>query len=140
MTGNQDMRTDTTLTWNLLRVNLPTIFAIAGVGLYINNGLLKAQEKTEGLERSMAQVQIALEPVSNLQYRINRVEDSAKEAHIRIDGLSSSMMNNIDLIRRDISVLTTQIEVLSTRVGMVIGDEGSQRRTEIQGPQSITTR
>lgn len=136
MTGQQEMKTDTTLTWNLLRVNLPTIFAIAAVGLFINNGIRDSQAKTDALHRSVEKMEQMIEPVSIIQHRLVRAEDSIKEAHTRIDNLSNTMINNIDLIRRDVNRLTTQVEVLSTQIGIVLGDEKVpiQRRSRPGGP------
>lgn len=139
MAGPEDMKTDTTLTWNVLRVNLPTIVAICGVGLYVANGLRDAEKSTAALTVSLSQIQQTIAPLNNLEYRLTRVEGYTNEAHTRIDNLSNTMINNIDLIRRDVNRLTTQVEVLSSQIGMVLGDEKTpaQRRSRPGGPISV---
>jgi hypothetical protein len=139
LAGPEDMKTDTTLTWNVLRVNLPTIVAICGVGLYVANGLRDAEKSTASLTTSLAQIQQTIAPLNNLEYRLTRVESYTNEAHTRIDNLSNTMINNIDLIRRDVNRLTTQVEVLSSQIGMVLGDEKVpiQRRSRPGGPMSV---
>jgi hypothetical protein len=139
LAGPEDMKTDTTLTWNVLRVNLPTIVAICGVGLYVANGLRDAEKSTAALTVSLSQIQQTIAPLNNLEYRLTRVEGYTNEAHTRIDNLSNTMINNIDLIRRDVNRLTTQVEVLSSQIGMVLGDEKNpvQRRSRPGGPISV---
>lgn len=137
MAGQDEMKTDATLTWNLLRVNLPTIFAIAGVGLYINNGLRDAAKTNEGLAVSISQIQQTIAPLNNLEYRMTRAESYISEAHSRIDNLSNTMINNIDLIRRDVNRLTTQVEVFSVQLGTLLGEDKTvpiQRRSRPGGP------
>lgn len=130
------MKQDATLTWNWLRMNVPTLIAIAGVGLFINNGLRDAARDVEVLSQSVASITSTIAPLNNLEYRLTRAEGYLNEAHGRIDNLSNTMINNIDLIRRDVNRLTTQVEVLSSQIGMVLGDEKIpvQRRSRPGGP------
>lgn len=133
------MKQDATLTWNWLRMNVPTLIAIAGVGLFINNGLRDAARDVEVLSQSVASITSTIAPLNNLEYRLTRAEGYLNEAHTRIDNLSNTMINNIDLIRRDINRLTTQVEVLSSQIGMVLGEEKIpvQRRSRPGGPVPV---
>lgn len=139
MAGQDDMKSDTTLTWNWLRMNVPTIIAICGVGLFINNGILNSQSEIHNLKMSIEEYRESAKSVPQLDYRLTRAEDGIKEAHTRIDNLSNTMINNVDLIRRDVNRLTTQVEVLSSQIGMVLGDTKNpvQRRTRPGGPIGV---
>lgn len=139
MAGQDDMKQDSTLTWNWLRMNVPTLIAVAGVGLFINNGLRDAARDVEVLSQSVASITSTIAPLNNLEYRLTRAEGYLNEAHTRIDNLSNTMINNIDLIRRDINRLTTQVEVLSSQIGMVLGEEKTpvQRRSRPGGPVPV---
>ncbi len=135
--GKTEMRQDTVVTWNWFRLNVPTIIAIAGVGLYINNGLRDAIKSTDDLKGSIDRVQTIIEPVPNITYRLQRAEENITAANTRIDNLSNTMINNIDLIRRDVNRLTTQVEVMSTRLQTYMvdyPDEPKQRRSRPGGP------
>ncbi len=137
MAGQDEMRTDATLTWNLLRVNLPTIFAIAGVGLYINNGLRDAAKTNEALATSVSQIQQSIVNLNNMEYRLSRAEDAIKENASHTNNLSNTMINNVDLIRRDMTRLTTNFEVFAAQIRTSFDLEGSdpkQRRTRPGGP------
>lgn len=135
-----EMKQDTVVTWNWFRMNVPTILAVASVGLYVNNGLLKSDERTIQLERAVERMSSIMEPLSNNSYRLDSAESSIKEAHTRIDNLSNTMINNIDLIRRDVNRQTTQIEVLASKLDIYMGIEGEapkQRRSRPGGPISV---
>lgn len=139
MAGQDEMKQDVTLTWNWLRMNVPTLIAVAGVGLFINNGLRDAAREAELLNKSVSSIKETVAPLNNLEYRLTRAEGYLNEAHTRIDNLSNTMINNIDLIRRDVNRLTTQVEVLSSQIGMVLGDDKIpvQRRSRPGGPIKV---
>lgn len=139
LTGRDDMKQDPTLTWNWLRMNVPTLAAIIGVGLFINNGLRDAARDANQLGQSVTDIKETIAPLNNLEYRLTRAEGYLNEAHTRIDNLSNTMINNIDLIRRDVNRLTTQVEVLSSQIGMVLAEEKNpvQRRARPGGPIKV---
>lgn len=134
------MKQDTAVTFNWLRFNVPQIVTmiagIVGFTLFINNGIRDAARMSEELKVSIQSIQQTIAPLNNLEYRLTRAEGYLSEAHGRIDNLSNTMINNIDLIRRDVNRLTTQVEVLSSQIGMVLGDEKIpvQRRSRPGGP------
>lgn len=68
--------------------------------------------------------------IDTAEYRISQLESGSKELNSKIDNLSNTIIGNIDLVRRDVNRLTTQVEVLSARVGMIAGeiDDPKQRR------------
>lgn len=130
---------ETALTWGMIRANIPVFLMLAGIGLYINNGLIKAEEKTVSLERAIEKIAENLEPVNHMTYRMDEAEKSIRDTNSRLDNLSNTMINNVDLIRRDVNRQTTQIEVLASKLDMFMGvemDMPKQRRSRPGGPIS----
>lgn len=135
------MKTDTEVHVNWFRFNIPQILTIGstllGVALFLNNGIRDATQATTELKEQIVRIQQTIAPLNNLEYRLTRAEDSVKEAHTRIDNLSNTMINNIDMLRRDVSRLTTQFEVLSAQIQLSMGvdaKEVKQRRARPGGP------
>lgn len=60
-----------------------------------------------------------------------RGRSSGRDTNGRVDTLSNTIISQMDLIRRDVNRLTTQVEVLSSRVGLLTGDidDPKQRRS-----------
>lgn len=130
---------ETAITWGMVRANIPVFLMLAGIGLYINNGLIKAEEKTVSLERAIDKIASNMEPVNHMAYRMDEAEKSIRDTNNRLDNLSNTMINNVDLIRRDVNRQTTQIEVLSSKLDMFMGVESEfpkQRRARPSGPIS----
>lgn len=127
------------LTWGQIRGNIPVLLMLAGIAFYINNGLVKAEEKTAMLEKQLERIAASMEPVSHMTYRMDEAEKSIRDTNNRLDNLSNTMINNVDLIRRDVNRQTTQIEVLSSKLDMFMGvesDSPKQRRARPSGPIS----
>lgn len=126
-----EVRQDTALTINWLRVNAPTIMAIVGVGWYIGTGYTQVSTQLDAMKTENAKVQAQLAIMQNLPYRMDLAETAMRDTNSRVDALSNTIINQMDLIRRDVNRLTTQVEVLSSRVGLLTGDvdEPKQRRT-----------
>ena len=110
---------------------------LIGGGLWVNNGILKSEDKIASLERSLDKVATTMEPVTNMQYRMDEAERSIKQTNTRLDNLSNTMINNVDLIRRDVNRQTTQIEVLASKLDIFMGVDSDQpkvRRSRPGGP------
>lgn len=124
------------ITWDIIKNSIPAVAVVAGAVFFVYSGIKDSQANTAALSRSIEKLEQVLEPVPNMHYRLTRAEDSIKEINIRVDNLSNTMINNIDLIRRDVNRLTTQVEVLSSQIGMVLGEEKIpvQRRSRPPGP------
>lgn len=115
MAGNDDVKHDTVVTWNWFRLNVPTIMSVAAVGLYVNNSII------------------------NLEHRVSTAETLAAETAKRLDSLSNTMINNVDLIRRDVNRTTTSVEVLSAKLDFLFNEElekTPRRRSRPGGPIS----
>lgn len=110
---------------------------LIGGGLWVNNGILKSEDKIASLERSLDKVVTTMEPVTHMQYRMDEAERGIKQTNTRLDNLSNTMINNVDLIRRDVNRQTTQIEVLASKLDIFMGvdsDPPKVRRSRPGGP------
>lgn len=133
------MRQDTTVTWNWFRMNVPTIFAVGAVGLFINNGLIEAKKDSASMQLKLAEITGAIEPLKGLPYRMEQAEKGLAEANLRHEKLSNTMINSVDLIRRDLNRLTTEVGILNSQFGMFVGDTPpapKQRRSRPAGPMN----
>lgn len=130
MTG-EDVKQDTTLTINWLRVNAPSLAAIAVAGFVGGNMLTGIQTSIATLSQENAAIRAQLQHMQNIPYRVDQAEAAILAANTRVDNLSNTIINQMDLIRRDVNRLTTEVEVLSSRVGILTGDidEPKQRRS-----------
>lgn len=125
------------LTWSQIRGNIPVMAILIGGGLWVNNGILKSEDKIASLERSLDKVATTMEPVTNMQYRMDEAERGIKQTNTRLDNLSNTMINNVDLIRRDVNRQTTQIEVLASKLDIFMGVDSEPpkvRRSRPGGP------
>lgn len=127
----EDMKNDTALTFNWLRVNFPTILAVVGVGLYIGTWQTQIQASLTSVQADMVAIKSQMQAMQNVPYRVDVQEQALRETNGRVDNLSNTIINQMDLIRRDVNRLTTGVEVLSSRVGMLTGDveDPKQRRS-----------
>jgi hypothetical protein len=130
MTG-EDVKQNATLTINWLTANVPTIAAIIGVGLYIGTWQTSIQATLTGLQADTLALKAQLHTMQVVPYRVDQAEAAIRDVNTRVDNLSNTIINQMDLIRRDVNRLTTEVEVLSSRVGILTGDieEPKQRRS-----------
>ena len=141
MTADQ-MKQDATVTINWFRVNFPTIVTLAGVLWFmaaqttaINSRLdVLDQDRTERssiADRNYAAINATLEAMrgQNIPYRVGQAEIAVAETRQRMDQLQHTLLGQIELIRKDLSRLTTQVEVMSTRVGILTGDLDERGRS-----------
>ena len=126
----EDMKNDTALTFNWLRVNFPTIAAVVGVGLYVGSVQTQIQASLAGLQMEASALKTQVSSMTTVPYRVDQAEQAIREVNGRVDNLSNTIIGQMDLIRRDVNRLTTEVEVLSSRVGVLTGDidEPKQRR------------
>lgn len=127
----EDMKNDTALTFNWLRVNFPTIAAVVGVGLYVGSVQTQIQASLAGLQMEASALKAQVSSMTTVPYRVDQAEQAIREVNGRVDNLSNTIIGQMDLIRRDVNRLTTEVEVLSSRVGILTGDidEPKQRRS-----------
>jgi len=135
-----EMKQDSTVTLNWFRVNLPTIVMILGLGYYVGTELRDLQKSVASLKEDNISLKTTTADMNKLTYRVDQLEIGRTETNARVDGVQNTLINQIDLVRRDVNRTTTQMEVLSSRVGILIGDvdEPKQRRSR-PGPNQHTS-
>lgn len=131
------MKQDATVTLNWFRINLPTIVMILGLGYYVGTNLNDLQKSIVSLSKENTELKASTADLSNISYRVDQLESGLHRANERTDSLQNTLISSMDLMRRDINRLTTQVEVLSSRVGVLTGDidDPKQRRSR-PGPAS----
>lgn len=139
------MKQDATVTVNWLRFNVPTILAAAAILITVGKLIYTVEAmdadremRARQIDAKFENIETKIEPIGNLSYRTENLEKGLAAANERTDKLSNTIINSIDLIRRDLNRLTTQVEVLNTRVGMMTGEDEieapKQRRSRPGGP------
>lgn len=141
------MKSDTTLTWNWLRMNVPTLLAIGGLVWYTaqndarqeqrisaieQSRIDRAREadlKFSGINASIASLSQKVDPLGNVTYRVGVVEGQIGETNKRLDRLAETIVNSLDLIRRDVNGLSTRVEVLSQKIDTITPE--SQRQSSL---------
>ena len=125
------MKQDPTVTINWFRMNLPTIVMILGLGYYVGTNLNDLQKSISNLSQENSELKATTADMSKIIYRVDQLEVGLHRANERTDSLQNTLISSMDLMRRDINRLTTQVEVLSSRVGILTGDvdEPKQRRS-----------
>lgn len=126
-----EMKQDATVTLNWFRINLPTIVMILGLGYYVGTNLNDLQKSIVSLSKENTELKSTTADMGKLVYRVEQVETGLQRANERTDALQNTLISSMDLMRRDINRLTTQVEVLSSRVGILTGDvdDPKQRRS-----------
>lgn len=132
-----EMKQDATVTLNWFRINLPTIVMIVGLGFYVGTNMTTLQHSVDSLKTDNLELKKTTADINKITYRVEQLESGLNKANERTDSLQNTLLSGMDLMRRDINRLTTQFEVLSSRVGMVIGDvdEPKQGRSR---PAAVT--
>lgn len=125
------MKQDATVTLNWFRMNIPTIVMIVMLGVYVGTNMTGIQKSIDSLKEDSASLKSTTADMNKLIYRVEQLEVGLVNANGRVDGLQNTLISSMDLMRRDINRLTTQVEVLSSRVGILTGDvdEPKQRRS-----------
>lgn len=126
-----EMKSDSTVTINWFRMNIPTIAMIVSVAIYITVGFNSLEKSIDTLKDDNAALKTNTADLNKLAYRVDQLEFGLQRANERTDSLQNTLISSMDLMRRDINRLTTQVEVLSSRVGILTGDieEPKQRRS-----------
>lgn len=131
-----EMKQDATVTLNWFRINLPTIVMIVGLGFYVGTNMTTLQHSVDSLKYDNESLKSTTADINKIVYRVEQLEVGLHKANERTDSLQNTLLSGMDLMRRDINRLTTHVEVLSSRVGMFIGDveEPKQRRARPAPP------
>lgn len=125
------MKQDATVTLNWFRMNVPTIAMIIGLGYYVGTNISDVQRSISHLSNDSQQLKLTTADMNKITYRVEQLESGLDKSNERVDNLHNTLISGMDLMRRDINRLTTQVEVLSSRVGILTGDidEPKQRRS-----------
>lgn len=142
------MKSDTTLTWNWLRMNVPTLLAIGGLVWYTAQNDARQEQRISAIEQSrvdrareadqkfssintsIAAMSQKVEPLANVAYRVGVVEGQVQATNERLDRFAETIVNSLDLIRRDVNGLSTRVEVLSQKIDTITPAE-QQRQTRL---------
>lgn len=125
------MKQDATVTLNWFRMNVPTIVMIVGLGYYVGTNISDVQKSISHLSDASQELKMTTADMNKITYRVEQLESGLSRSNDRVDNLHNTLISGMDLMRRDINRLTTQVEVLSSRVGILTGDidEPKQRRS-----------
>lgn len=122
-----DVQQNTKFNVNWLNVNVPTILAVIGVGVTLiykgadmENRLAQVEQfrvsRTEAADKKFDDIQHALAPLVNLPYRVGVLEQQQVATGMRIDRLTEIVSGTMEMIRKDIGLLSTKVEVLSSKI------------------------
>lgn len=116
---------------NSFRVSLAGLALILGVATAGAAWQSGTDRQLAQVEKDVAALAEKLEPLDDIPYRVKKNEEASERLDGKIDNLSNAIIGQMDLMRRDVNRLTTTVEVLSSRVGMLTGDleEPRQRRS-----------
>lgn len=126
---------------NWLRFNVPSLFSIVGaavaVVVYVNtldNRVAKMEDyrttRTMIVDNRFNDIQTSLQPLVNLPYRVNVLEQQNIATNARIDRFSEAISTTMELIRKDVNGLSTKVEVLGTKIDNIT----PEKRAEISTP------
>lgn len=124
------MQQTTALRVNWLNVNVPTIVALFGVGWGVVSYISDINSRLEQVEFTQSQggqqakeafnrIQLKLETIDDLPYRMTTVEGQIAATNQRIDRLVESLTNSVELLRKDVGALSTKVEVLTSKIDAI---------------------
>lgn len=125
-----EMKQDAAVKINWFTINVPTLAMVVMAASFITVGFNDLGQSVASLKYDNESLKKTTADINNIVYRVEQLEVGLHKANERTDSLQNTLLSGMDLMRRDINRLTTQFEVLSSRVGMVIGDidDPKQRR------------
>lgn len=135
-----------TLTWNWLRVNVPQIAAVFGAVLFINSWMndvdaslvemekYRVSRSTE-TDKNFANVNAKLDALSDIPLRTTQNEEAIKNANVRIDRLAESIVNSMDMLRKEVYTMSTKVEVLSQKIDSITPQRSN--RAQVPKPPAL---
>ena len=137
--AGDDIKQDTTLTINWFRMNVPTLLVVIAAATTGATWQTATEAKVSQNSKDIAALQVKMVVMENLPYRMEQVEKASVNTNVKVDNLSNTIINQMDLIRRDVNRLTTGVEVLSARVGLLTGEiDDPKRRRARPAPEDQT--
>lgn len=118
---------NTSMTWDWVKGNIPTIIAIGGLFWYTaqDNANIKAHldendryktTRSAQTDKNFADVNSALKNMSDLPYRMGAQEGKTQALNDRVDRLADAILGSQEAIRKDIAGLSTKVEVLGSKI------------------------
>lgn len=116
---------------NWFNFNVPTILAVAGVGWAVASYVASMEARIEKIEeyrvsrsaitdRNFDDIERQLEPLENMPYRMNIVEQQIISTNQRLDRFTELISNTLDAIREDVAALDKKVEVLSSKFDSIL--------------------
>lgn len=128
---NEDFSRSTSQTIDWLSRHAVTIMAVVGIGAWFGTWQTQVNAQILALQEAGRSHAAALRDITNVPYRLEQAEGALRDTNGRVDNLSNTLIGQLDLMRRDVNRLTTTVEVLNSRVGLLTGeiDDPKQRRS-----------
>lgn len=125
------MQQDASVKINWFTINVPTLAMVVMAGSFITVSFNDLGRSVDSLKVDNESLKQTTSDMNNIVYRVEQLESGLRKSNDRVDNLHNTLISGMDLMRRDINRLTTQVEVLSSRVGILTGDidEPKQRRS-----------
>lgn len=125
---------NSTVMVNWRTFNVPNLLAIAGAAVavvtYVNSldsRVAKIEENSASrsvvIDKKFDEIQLSLATLNNMPYRVGILEQQATAINLRIDRFTETITNTMELIRKDVGSLGTKIEVLSSKVEVIIPEK-----------------
>lgn len=127
---DEDFARSTSHTIDWLSRHAVTIMAVVGIGAWFGTWQTQVNAQILALQEASRSHAAASRDLTNVPYRLEQAEVALRDTNGRVDNLSNTLLGQLDLMRRDVNRLTTTVEVLNSRVGLLTGeiDEPKQRR------------
>lgn len=148
MAEGDEMHQNREVSVNWLRINVPQIVAILGVGMgvawYSGDKLASLENRLQAVEtirdrrsdeidRNFDQIQQQLQPMANMPYRVGVLEQGLLATNQRMDQFLQSLGIKIDGISDRVNGLSTKVEVLSQKIDAI----SPAKRTDLGSPPEL---
>ena len=128
-----------------IKSNIPTIIAIGGVFWYTasDNATMKAQlaeseryraARSQQTDANFANINASLQRMSDLPFRMGAQEGKTQAVNDRVDRLADTILASQEAIRKDISALSTKVEVVDSKV-TTLADRPKPGSPELSRPR-----
>jgi hypothetical protein len=134
------MHQDREVNVNWLRINVPSVAAIVFTGvivsMYVQNLSNKVvtieannKERATLVDKNLDQIKGQLDPLTNLPYRVQSVEQSLISTNQRMDNYLQTLGVKIDGISDKVNGLSTKVEVLSQKIDIITPETKANNTT-----------
>ena len=132
---------------NWTQVNVPTILAVAGAAWAIfqyfgdfDSRLTKMEDyrvtrsavtdqKFVDLGNNVAAIQLKLEQLNGIPYRVDVIERGLQDFARRMDRLSENMQGGIGEVRKDVNAIDKKLEVISSKIDDLVPQKRAETGT-----------